>query len=115
MPITRAKAVSLLNEREMALYDDSRINALRQLDARSLQARISRARTARDRARDLSQRQKLQTRERTGSKRGFSGAANQRSLDKVELLADILQRFEQRQSMLLASAADPRIQTGGGH
>ena len=32
MPITRARATSLLNQREMALYDDSRINGLRQLD-----------------------------------------------------------------------------------
>jgi hypothetical protein len=107
MPITRARAVSLLNQREMALYDDSRINALRQLDEKSLQARISRARTARDRARDLAQRQKLQTRERTGAKRGFSGAANQRSLDKADLLTDILGRFEQRQLCVQAAAATP--------
>lgn len=107
MSITRARAPSLLNQREMALYDDSRINGLRQLDEKSLQARISRARTARDRARDLAQRQKLQTRERTGAKRGFSGAANQRSLDKVELLADILSRFEQRQAALQAAPTAP--------
>ena len=100
MPITRAKATSLLNQREMALYDDSRINALRQLDGKSLQARISRARTARDRARDLVQRQKLSTRDATGSKRGNSGMANQRSKEKVEILADILTRFETRASEL---------------
>ena len=100
MPITRAKATSLLNQREMALYDDSRINALRQLDSKSLQARISRARTARDRARDLVQRQKLSTRDATGSKRGNSGMANQRSKEKVEILADILTRFENRASEL---------------
>ena len=112
MPITRARAVSLLNQREMALYDDSRINALRQLDEKSLQARISRARTARDRARDLAQRQKLQTRERTGAKRGFSGAANQRSLDKAELLADILGRFEQRHSSLQGTGPAPARAVG---
>ena len=100
MPITRAKATSLLNQREMALYDDSRINALRQLDGKGLQSRISRARSARDRARDLVQRQKLSTREATGSKRGNSGMANQRSKDKAELLSDILSRFETRASEL---------------
>lgn len=100
MPITRAKAVSLLNQREMALYDDSRINALRHLDGKDLQSRIGRARTARDRARDLVQRQKLSTREATGSKRGTSGMANQRSKDKAELLADILTRFETRANEL---------------
>ena len=96
MPITRAKASQLLNQRELALYDDSRINGLRQLDGRALATRVARARTARDRARDLVRRQKLASRERTGSKRGSSGGANQRSKDKAELLADILDRFETR-------------------
>ncbi|TWT17466.1 hypothetical protein FQY83_16995 [Luteimonas marina] len=96
MPITRAKATQLLNQKEMALYDDSRINGLRQLDAKALASRVTRARTARDRARDLVQKHKLASRERTGSKRGRSGVANQRSKDKAELLADILKRFETR-------------------
>src|SRR5690606_39256133 len=96
MPITRAQATQLLNQGEMALYDDSRINGLRQLDARALGARIRRARTARDRARDLVQKHALASRARTGSKRGDSGLANRRSRDKAELLADILRRFEQR-------------------
>ena len=51
MPITRAKASQLLNQKEMALYDGSRANALRKLDAKALAARIQRARAARDRAR----------------------------------------------------------------
>jgi len=96
MPITRAKATQLLNQKEMDLYDDSRINGLRQLDAKALASRVTRARTARDRARDLVQRHKLASRERTGSKRGRSGVANQRSKDKADLLADILKRFETR-------------------
>ncbi|MBP6796953.1 MAG: hypothetical protein KA124_02540 [Luteimonas sp.] len=96
MPITRAKATQLLNKREMALYDDSRVNALRKLDAKALASRIPRARDARDRARDLLRTQKLSSRARTGSKRGTSGTANQRSKDKAELMADILKRFETR-------------------
>ena len=96
MPITRAKASQLLNRKEMALYDDSRVNALRKLDAKALAARIQRARAARDRARDLVRTRKLASRERTGSKRGASGVANQRSKDKAELTADILERFETR-------------------
>ena len=96
MPITRAKASSLLNQKEMALYDDSRINGLRQLDAKGLASRIKRARTARDRARDLVQKHKLASRASTGSKRGSSGQANQRSKDKAGLMADILKRFEGR-------------------
>ena len=94
MPITRAKANQLLNRKEMALYDDSRINGLRKLDAKALVARIQRARTARDRARDLARTRKPASRARTGSKRATGGVANQRSKDKAGLLADILKRFE---------------------
>src|SRR5690606_1256614 len=94
MPITRAKASQLLNQKEMALYDESRANGLRRLDGKAISTRITRARAARDRARDLVRRQKLSSRADTGSKRGASGAANQRSKDKAELMADILARFE---------------------
>ncbi|TYT25385.1 hypothetical protein FZO89_03385 [Luteimonas viscosa] len=96
MPITRAKASRLLNQKEMALYDDSRINGLRKLDEKALASRIKRARTARDRARNLVQKHKLAARARSGSKRGASGEAGQRSKDKADLMADILKRFEGR-------------------
>ncbi|TDK28695.1 hypothetical protein E2F46_02180 [Luteimonas aestuarii] len=108
MPITRAKATALLNQREMALYDDSRANAIRELDEKALSVRISRARDLRDRARDLVQRQKLSSRDRTGNKRGASGVANQRSKDKVELTTDILRRFEAQ----LDKVADANTGTG---
>ncbi len=107
MPITRAQASRLLNQKEMALYDDSRINGLRALDAKALASRITRARTARDRARDLVQKHKLASRERTGSKRGASGQANQRSKDKAGLMADILKRFEGRLKEVERAAGRP--------
>ena len=113
MPITRAKASSLLNQKEMALYDDSRINGLRQLDARGLASRIKRARTARDRARDLVQKHKLASRASTGSKRGSSGQANQRSKDKAELMAEILQRFEGRLKDVEREAAPAKSTSAG--
>ena len=96
MQITRAKAVALLNKGEMQLYDDSRHNPIRKFSVSQLESRITRARGVRDRARDLVRRQKLSSRQQTGSKRGTSGNANQRSKDKVEILADILKRFETR-------------------
>lgn len=96
MQITRAKATALLNKGEMQLYDDSRHNPIRGFTVKQLEARITRARALRDRSRDLVRRQKLSSRERTGSKRGTSGTANQRSADKAEILADILKRFETR-------------------
>ena len=40
MLITRAKATALLNQKEMELYTDSRVNTLRQLDAKALTTRV---------------------------------------------------------------------------
>ncbi|HIY70365.1 MAG TPA: hypothetical protein H9827_02750 [Candidatus Luteimonas excrementigallinarum] len=117
MQITRAKAVALLNKGEMQLYDDSRHNPIRKFSVSQLESRITRARGVRDRARDLVRRQKLSSRQQTGSKRGTSGNANQRSKDKVEILADILKRFETRlgdakkeaKASEKESAASPRV------
>ncbi len=113
--ITRASAQSLLNKREMSLYDDSRLNALRKLDPAGIARRIGLAREARDRARDLLQRQKLALRAATGSKRGSGGAANQRSKDKVEVLADILSRFKEHapiaRKRASAAAAESKAST----
>ena len=64
MAFTRAQANELLNKSEMLLYDGSRANALRGLDRAALAARIARARAARDRARDLLQRQRQAARAR---------------------------------------------------
>ena len=94
MAVTRAKATSLLNATEMGLYDDSRANALRGHSETKLARLVTRARTARDRARDLEKRQRLASRSTTGSKSGRSGQANARTGEKVELLADILKRLE---------------------
>lgn len=112
MPMTRARATALLNQREMALYDDSRANALRGLDAKALSSRVERARAARDRARDLARRQKLSTRERTGSKRSDSGRAHARSDDKVTLTADILRRFEAQLKIAGKSTGKQRTAAG---
>lgn len=96
MAFTRTQATGLLNQAEMCLFDDSRANALRGLDAGQLGKRVERARKARDRARDLLKRQRLASRGKTGSKRGASGDANQRSERKAELLGDVLARFEEQ-------------------
>lgn len=108
--MTRARAQALLNKREMTLYDDSRINGLRNLDPAGVAKRVSLAREARDRARDLLQRQKLALRASTGSKRGTGVTANERSKEKVELLADILTRFREHAPV----ARQRAVAAGGG-
>lgn len=115
MAFTRAQAVTLLTSAEMALYDDSRVNALRKWSSVEIGRRVERARKARDRARDLLQRQKLASRARTGSKRGSSDEANQRSQQKSELLHDILKRFEaQAKVAAQRDKAASRLATGNG-
>ena len=92
---TKAQASKLLNATEMKLYEESRIIPLRKFSASQLDRRIERTRALRDKSRDQLQRQRIAQREKTGSKRGASGEANQqRSKDKVTLMADILKRFE---------------------
>jgi len=96
MPVTRDQATRLLTQAEMGLFGDSRNPALRALTASGLAKRVERVRKLRDKARDLLQRQRLSSRDLTGSKRGASGEANERTRRKGEVLADILQRFEDR-------------------
>ena len=96
MLITRDKANRLLTQPEMGLFGDSRNPVLRGLSEKALVSRVDRTRKLRDKSRDLFQRQKLKTRDRTGSKTGTFGVANQRTSDKGEILDDILQRFESR-------------------
>ncbi len=92
---TKAQASKLLNATEMKLFEESRINALRAFSASQLDRRVERVRALRDKARDQLQRQRIALREKTGSKRGASGTANQqRSKDKLALIGDILKRFE---------------------
>ncbi|MDQ3286783.1 MAG: hypothetical protein M3Q42_00735 [Pseudomonadota bacterium] len=96
MAIAREQARSLLTDSEMVLFGESRNPALRSLTDRELTRRIDRTRKLRDKARDLLQRQRLSSRQRTGNKGGKSGEANERTARKGEVLDDVLQRFEGR-------------------
>ena len=112
MPITRDQASRVLTQPEMGLFGDSRNPALRALSEKALASRVERTRKLRDKSRDLLQRQKLKSRERTGSKLGTSGIANQRTGKKGEILDDVLQRFERRLQEVQA-AAEPAVLTAG--
>lgn len=108
MPITRDQASRLLTQPEMGLFGDSRNPALRALSEKALSSRVERTRKLRDKSRDLLQRQKLKSRERTGSKLGSSGIANVRTGKKGEILDDMLQRFEIRLQQVQA-AGEPVV------
>lgn len=96
MAYTRSDAVKLLNAAEMVLFDAARRDSIGSLTPRALKGKIERTRRLRDKYRDLFQRQRLDTRARTGTKLGRSGAANQRTKEKAALLAEVLERYQAR-------------------
>lgn len=96
MAYNRIQAARILNKAELALFHDSLASALDAHDETRLASLVKRARTFRDKARDLLRRQKLATRVRTGSKTGTGGDANRRTQSKARLLDEVLARFESR-------------------
>lgn len=105
MPSTFMQAGKLLNESEFALFAASRAGVLNTLTKAGLAGKIRRARSLRDKYRDLLKRQRLATRTRTGSKAGVSGVANQRTRQKAEIFAQVLQRLEKRLAQVEAAEA----------
>ena len=105
MTYTLVQAGKLLNVSEFALFAASRADAMKTHTAARLRAKVRRARTLRDKFRDLLKRQRLATRSRTGNKAGANGAANQRTRQKAELFAEVLQRFEKRLAQVEAAEA----------
>lgn len=103
MPYNRTAAQKLLTTAELALFDAGNASVLVEHDRRTLAGKVERARKLRDKYRDLYRRQRLATRERTGSKRGQSGAANERTKQKEMLFADLLARFQARLEKVVAS------------
>ncbi len=96
MTIQLRKAERLCSAAELTLVKAALAPALRKLDEKQLAAHVTRARRARDKHRDLLQRQRLSARERTGQKAGRSGDANARTREKAELFQEVLERFEAR-------------------
>jgi hypothetical protein len=104
MAYNRIQASRLLAAAELAVFEASLGDALKALTAAKLRVLIKRARTLRDKAQDLLQRQRVATRNRTGSKGGTTGAANERTAQKVRAVSEALARFEDRLARLDAAA-----------
>ena len=94
MPITRIAEKDLLTAQEMALFTFSQNQgALTKQTPAQLRREITRARNLRDRARTLYRKQTGRIQAVTGSKRGFSGMANERSRQKAQVLDEVVQRL----------------------
>lgn len=100
MAYNRRQVAGLLSSSEMELFVASLSSGIGELDAVALRSKIRRARTLRDKSQDLLQRQRIATRERTGTKSGKSGVANERSAQKLKAFSETLQRFEKRLALL---------------
>jgi len=105
MAYNRTQARSLCSATEYELFMASLADAITDLSAAELRGKIRRSRTLRDKNADLFRRQTLATRAATGTRRGTSGAANQRTEQKAQLFDQALKRFEARLEKLEARAA----------
>jgi hypothetical protein len=110
MPYNRTAAKKLLNASELELFDAGRRDEIGALSAAQLRARIGRTRRLRDKHRDLYRRQRVSTRERTGSKSGIGGDANLRTRQKAEMLGELLARFETRLAQIEAAQQRAQLQ-----
>lgn len=104
MSFNRNHVRAFLAKTEIDLFESSLSADLKALSATEVQRRIDRTRKLRDKYRDLLRRQKLATRARTGSKRGISGEANERTAKKAKAFEETLTRFEAQAKHLAAAA-----------
>lgn len=107
-PRSPARAESWLTAAERKLLDGTLGRSLAEATQKQLQATMARARTLRDKWRDLFNRQ-MKASKRIG--RGGT-QVNSRSLDKAELFAAAVRRIEARLSELAAPPAPARAQPG---
>lgn len=105
MAYNRTQAAKLLTANEMVLFTASLAEAIPSYSSKQLVQKIQRARTLRDKFRDLLRRQKIGTRARTGSKTGLRGDANERTRRKAQIFDEVLQRFTKRLAKLEAASA----------
>lgn len=104
MPTNKTQAAKLLSAAEMDVFNASLGAAIKELSPARLAGKVKRARTLRDKFRDLLKRQKLASRARTASKAGTSGAANERTERKAEVFDEVLTRFLARHEKVEAAA-----------
>ena len=105
MAYNRRQARAICNDTEYELFTASLADAITLHTPAQLRSKIKRARTLRDKNTDLFRRQSLASQESTGSKRGRSGSANQRTEQKARLFDEVLKRFEARLDKITAEPA----------
>ena len=105
MSYTLRQVRPLLTQPELALFELSRVPAIKGLTVRQLDGKVTRTRALRDKYRDLYRRQTVQTRERPAGQRKATGGDNERTSVKADILAEVLERFEAQHAKLSAAPA----------
>ncbi len=94
MAYNRNHARALCTAAEYELFEASLADRISELTTARLKSKLERARKLRDKYRDLHKRQRLASRQRTGTKKGDrAGASNERTEKKATLFAETLKRF----------------------
>ncbi|WP_143961046.1 hypothetical protein [Litoribacter populi] len=96
MKFDRNTAKQICNSAELELYDESIGRKLENQSAAELNQKIKRAREFRNKYQDLFRRQSLDMLDNTGNKKGNTLAANSRTEQKIDLMSEILDRFEKQ-------------------
>ena len=103
MAYTITQARPLLNAAELELFDQSRAEPIKSLTLARLRGKVTKARTLRDKYRDLFRRQTVSVRSAPTNKgRSPVGADNERTQRKADILQEVLGRFEARVQQLEA-------------
>ena len=103
MAYTITQARPLLTAAELELFDQSRAEPIKALTLARLHGKVTRARTLRDKYRDLFRRQTVSVRTAPSTKgRSPVGVDNERTQRKADILQEVLDRFEARIAQLQA-------------
>jgi hypothetical protein len=105
MAYNRIQAGKLLTAAEMDLFNASLADRAGKLGARELEGKLRRARTLRDKYRDLFQRQSRATRREKAGRAPVLRVANERTERKARIFEEVMERFERRLEKLRASEA----------
>lgn len=103
MSYNRRQVRPLLTDGEYELFSASLSDSIGGLDAKALSQAIARTRRARDKYRDLAQRQNISTGRRAGA-RAAAHTANERTQAKETVFGEALERLERHRAKREAAA-----------
>lgn len=106
MPINASKARSLCTENEYNLFKWSSVKMSKTLTPSRLKQKVDRARKLRNKYRDLAKQQRGEARGKRKPTGARPAKGNERTVEKAQLFAEVLERFEN--SLKSAEAAEKK-------